>query len=176
MRWRFRQNGDSMMVWLTFITKRHVLMGALALALLVVLAACQPGNASGTAQTSATATPGSASARNHVPAGERPQFARITFTTSTSYDQARALLASVGQTPFPWACSDLYFGTPTPTVGMYRVLPGTTPPPSAEQDTPAAYAASHQFLVAFPTSQQLSQIAASDEVAAIDPLRLPPCL
>ncbi len=150
----------------------------LALTALIALAACQQ---SGPANTVPTNSPGSApsssSARNHVPAGTRPQFVRVTFTAATTYDQARALLTSVGQIPYPWACSDLYFdGTPSPAAGQYSVRPVTTPPPSAEQDTPEAYAASHQFLVPYPTEQQMNQIAASDAVVSLDAVRLPACL
>ncbi len=155
--------------------KRRLLMGALALALLVAVAACQPGGAS-SASSTAGSTPGSAAARNHVPSGTRPQFARVTFTAATTYEQARALLTSIGTVPYPWACSDLYFGTPTPGSGLHNIAPLTTPPPSAEQDTPDAYAASHRFLVAYPALKQLDQLAASNLVAAIDGLRLPACL
>jgi hypothetical protein len=162
MRLRFRRPGS------------RVLFCILTLTALVALAACQP-------QSPATAQSGSnntnnASARNHVPAGTRPQFVRVTFTTSTTYDQARALLTSVGQVAYPWSCSGFSFdGTLSPT-GQLSVQPVTTPPPSAEQDTPEMFAASHQFLVPSPTEQQMNQIAASDEVVALDAVQLPPCL
>jgi hypothetical protein len=155
--------------------KQYSLLGALAIALLIAITACQPGGSS-QAGNAAGSTPGSPAGRNHVPAGTRPQFARVTFTAATTYEQARALLTSVGTVPYPWACSDLYFGTPTPTGGLYSALPLTTPPPSAEQDTPEAFAASHQFLVAYPTGQQINRIAASNLVVSIDGLRLPACL
>jgi hypothetical protein len=149
--------------------KRWLLIVGLALVVFVPLAACQPLGASPSATASRAPV-------DHVPVDTRPQFARVTFTASTSYDQARALVTSVGQTPYPWACSDLYFGSPTPVSGQLRIAPLTTPPPSAEQDTPAAYAASHHFLLPYPTQQQLSQLANSQQVTAIDAVRLPACL
>ncbi|HLW02206.1 MAG TPA: hypothetical protein VKT82_26360 [Ktedonobacterales bacterium] len=154
--------------------KRWLIAGSLALVVLVSLAACQPGGASNSGAAGVTAS--ASSGRNHVPPGTRPQFARVTFTAATSYDQARALLTSIGQTPYPWACSDLYFGTPWPQIRQQGAAPLTTPPPSAEQDTPAAFAASHQFLLPDPTQQQISQLAASNLVSAIDAARLPACL
>ncbi|HEU5367905.1 MAG TPA: hypothetical protein VFU69_05560 [Ktedonobacterales bacterium] len=177
MLWHFWRSEARATALRIFALKRRLLMGALALAMLVVVAACQPGGASNAGQRSAAgSTTGSAAARNHVPPGTRPQFARVTFTTATTYEQARALLTSIGTVPYPWACSDLYFGTPSPLSGLRSLSPLTTPPPSAEQDTPEAYAASHQFLLAYPTGQQINQIAVSNLVVAIDGLRLPACL
>ena len=89
----------------------RVMFCVLILTALIALAACQQSGPANTAQTSSPGSaPSSSSARNHVPAGTRPQFVRVTFTAATTYDQARALLTSVGQIPYPWACSDLYFG------------------------------------------------------------------
>lgn len=100
----------------------------LALTALIALAACQQSGLENTVQTNSPGSaPGSGSARNHVPAGTRPQFVRVTFTAATTYDQARALLASVGQIPYPWTCSDLSVdSTPWPVAGQYSVLPVTT--------------------------------------------------
>jgi hypothetical protein len=152
-----------------FALKRHLLLCALALALLVAVAACQSGGSSNADQHSAAA------ARNHVPAGTRPQFATVKFTTATTYEQARALLTSVGTVPYPWACSDAYFGAPAPLSRPRSALPLTTPPPSPEQDTPAVFAISHQFVLNYPTERQINQLAASNLVVSIDADRLPAC-
>jgi len=41
---------------------------------------------------------------------------------------------------------------------------------------PAVFAVSHQFVIVYPTQQQLSQIATSSQVTALDVVRLPACL
>ena len=102
----------------------RILFFILVLITLLAFAACQPQSPATTTQSGSNNT-NNASARNHVPAGTRPQFVRVTFTMSTTYDPARALLISVGQIAYPWSCSDLYFdGTPSPT-GQLSVQPVT---------------------------------------------------
>jgi hypothetical protein len=85
-------------------------------------------------------------------------FASITYTTSTTYEQAVALLQSVGQTPYPWTCDD----------------PSMPTPPPAEQQR-AAYAASYQLLVSYPRDDQLNQLAASPQVRSVDVATLSMC-
>ncbi len=156
--------------------RRRVMAAALALTLFFAIAACQPGYQASAGQQPTTTTDTSGGAgHNHVPAGSRPQWVRVTFTPSTSYTQARALISSVGTVPYPWACNPLYDQTPTPIAGQVHVRPVTTPPPSSLQDTPEVFAVTHQFILQYPRPTYLDQLAASSLVVSLDVVNLPHC-
>ena len=100
-----------------------------------------------------TPTPVNSSApRNHVPSGSSPLFVSITFTTSTTFDQAVAILKTAGGTPYPWTCDD----------------PRTPVPPSLAQQR-ADFLSSHQLRLSYPDDNQLQLIASSPQVASVDP-------
>lgn len=93
--------------------RQRLIIGGLVLTFLT-LSACQQDTSpqpsqgitptSKTAQISQSITPTptkSSIQRNHISAGTSPLFARITFTTSTSYEQAVALLTAAGGSPYP---------------------------------------------------------------------------
>ncbi len=96
--------------------------------------------------------------RNHIPSGTSPLFARITFTTPTTYDQAVAILTAAGDTPYPWTCDD----------------PRTPTPPSLAQQR-AAFASLHQLLVSYPSDSLLNQLASSSQVVSVDAAPLYMC-
>jgi len=99
-----------------------------------------------------TPTPArSSTQRNDIPPGTSPLFARITFTTSTTYEQAVAILTAAGDSPYPWTCDN----PRTPT-----------PPPLAQLR--AAFASSYQLLVSYPSDSLLNQLASSSQVVSMD--------
>jgi hypothetical protein len=155
-----------------------LIIGGLVLALLT-LAACQqdsptlasqgstPTPTRKSAQISQSITPPptrkptlarSSTQRDHVPPGTSPLFARITFTTSITYDQAVAILTAAGDSPYPWTCDN----PRTPT-----------PPPLAQLR--AAFASSHQLLVSYPSDSLLNQLASSSQVVSVDAVPLFMC-
>jgi hypothetical protein len=100
-----------------------------------------------------TPTPGNNSPQhNHVPPGTFQLFASITFTPSTTFDQAVAILKAAGQTPYPWICDD----------------PRTPVPPSLAQQR-TEFLSSHQLRLSYPNDNQLNQIASSPQVVSVDP-------
>ena len=106
-----------------------------------------------------TPTPArSSTQRNRIPPGTSPLFARITFTTSTTYEQAVAILTAAGDSPYPWTCDD----PRTPTS-----------PPLAQLHT--AFASSHQLLVSYPSDSLLNQLASSSQVVSVDAVPLFMC-
>ena len=93
----------------------------------------------------------SSTQRNYIPPGTSPLFARITFTTSTTYNQAVAILTAAGGSSYPWTCDN----PRTPT-----------PPPLAQLRAP--FASSHQLLVSYPCDSLLNQLASSSQVVSVD--------
>ncbi len=91
------------------------------------------------------------SPRNHVPPGTFVLFASVTFTGATTYEQAVAVLREAGVTPYPWTCDDPR--TPVP------------PPPDEQR---AAFAASHQLRLSYPTDDQLNRLPSSALVVPVD--------
>ena len=149
-----------------------LIIGGLVLALLT-LSACQQDShtlaSQGSTPTptrkptltnqSITPTPArSSTQRTHIPPGTSPLFARVTFTTSTTYDQAVAILTAAGDSPYPWTCDN----PRTPT-----------PPPLAQLR--AAFASSHQLLVSYPSDSLLNQLASSSQVVSVDAVPLFMC-
>ena len=149
-----------------------LIIGGLVFALLT-LSACQPESptlasrrstptpTSKSAQISQSITPTptrSSTQRSHIAPGTWTLFARITFTTSTTYNQAVAILTAAGGSPYPWTCDD----PRTPT-----------PPPLAQLR--AAFASSHQLLVSYPSDSLLNQLASSSQVVSVDAASLYMC-
>jgi hypothetical protein len=160
--------------------RSRALVGGLVLAILVGIAACAPSDlapsttpsssASGASSPTisepepptphvspptATPLPNTLSKIHHATPDYIPLFAGITFTPTTTYEQAITIL---GRPLYPWTCDE----------------PRTsTPPPLAEQQT--AFAASHTLLISYPTWGQLTQIAASPQVVSVDGTPLYPC-
>ena len=106
-----------------------------------------------------TPTPArSSTQRNQIPPGTSPLFARITFTTSTTYEQAVAILTAAGDSPYPWTCDNPR---------------SPTPPPLAQLR--AAFASSHQLLVSYPSDSLLNQLASTSQVVSVDAVPLFMC-
>ncbi len=149
-----------------------LIIGGLVLALLT-LSACQQASpplasqgststpTSKSAQISQRSTPTparSSTQRNQIPPGTSPLFARITFTTSTTYEQAVAILTAAGDSPYPWTCDNPR---------------SPTPPPLAQLR--AAFASSHQLLVSYPSDSLLNQLASTSQVVSVDAVPLFMC-
>ena len=103
-----------------------------------------------TGSTSAQVPTKNASQRNHVHSSML--FVTVTFTASTSYDQAASLLKAAGENLYPWNCDD----PRTPV-----------PPPISEQRT--AFASSHMLFISYPNLPGLGTLASSPQVLSIDP-------
>lgn len=89
-----------------------------------------------------------------------PVFVRITFTTSTTYEQAVSIVQS-GPTPaniHPWNCDD-----------------PRSPTPPATADLKAAFDESHTLLLSYAPWNALTRIAAAPKVISIDPAALYMC-
>jgi hypothetical protein len=84
-----------------------------------------------------------------------PLFARITFTPTTTYDQAVAIL---DHDPYPWNCDD----------------PRTPIPPSLAEQR-AAFASLHTLLISYPGWELLKRIASSPRVTSVDGIALYMC-
>ena len=112
----------------------------------------QPQNPTPTVQPQKpTPTPAnSASGRNHVHSSTL--FARVTFTTSSTYDQAVAALSAAGENLYPWNCDD----------------PRTPTPPAVTQQR-AAFASSHVLFISYPNLPGLDKLASDPQVLSIDP-------
>lgn len=90
------------------------------------------------------------SQRNHVHSSTL--FASVTFTTSSTYDQAVAALNAAGEDLYPWNCDDPRTPTP-PTVSQQRT----------------AFASSHVLFISYPNLPGLDKLASSPQVLSIDP-------
>ncbi len=104
-----------------------------------------------TATTTATANP---EARIHnLSPNSFVLFIRITFTNSTTYDQAVALLGSgpFPTAPDPWGCDDPR---------------SPTPPPNVERES--AYDGSHTLLIDSTPWDELLWLASSPQVVSVD--------
>jgi hypothetical protein len=164
-----------------FLTKQQLVFGGLLLVLLTVAASCQQSPSMVQTWPSPTARPGFFTPEppipfhpNLVPTGTLPQFVLVTFMASTTYEQALALFKSVGQPPYPWACgiSAQEGANSRYTDAQLSPAPLSTRPPSPEVDTPEVFARTHQFLISYPTQQQLDQFASSPLVASMYAVRL----
>jgi hypothetical protein len=130
---------------------QQLVIGGLALALLA-LSACQQQNSPLVPHSMTPSQTPLPLHRNHVTPGTYPLFVRITFTETTTYEQATATLQAAGQNEYPWTCDD----PRTPV-----------PPPLA--DRRAAFAASNFLLISYPMDDnQLDQLAASAQVVSVD--------
>lgn len=150
-------------------TGLRALMTVFALAFLITTSACQQTYAAQDAPTLSSTTasiPASAStqastpksaptsrpntSRNHVHQSGVP--ARVTFTSSITYEQAVADLQAAGEELYPWNCDD----------------PSTPVPPTTAQQS-AAFASSHALFIYSPTIPGLDQLATFAQVVSIDP-------
>ena len=143
------------------IGRRNLAIG-LALALLMVATA---GCASTTVQNAALAFTPTPSVNpltriHNVTAARIPLFVRVTFSPTTSYDQAVAILNAdpYPSQPYPWTCDDPR---------------SPTPPPLAERR--ATFAATHSLLLSYAGWDQLTRIVASDSVISVDAAPIYPC-
>lgn len=129
------------------------------LAILLAVTACAPGLPGPPAVAHVTPTATNAvdpAVRiHHASPDAVPLFARITFTSSTTYEQAVGILE---REPYPWDCDE-----PRSFV----------PPPLAERR--AAFSGSHTLLISYPTWEELQRIASSAQVISVDGTPLYPC-
>jgi hypothetical protein len=136
-------------------TGRRLALAALLLVAALALGACgvTPRSNGIAAAVTATSTTDPQSRIHNVSADSIPLFVRITFTNSTSYDQAVAILESGprGESPDPWGCDDPR--SPTP------------PPYDVRQ---SAYDGSHALLIEYPAWDELRWLASSPLVIAVD--------
>jgi len=138
----------------------------LATILLLVLAACAPGNIAPatsrapapTSTAAAASTRTTADAMSHIhnaSADNMPLSTSITFTSDTTYDQAAAILRGH---VYPWTCDE-----PRSNV----------PPSTAEQ--PANFARWHSLNMFYPAWDELVRIASSPQVVSVEGGALYPC-
>lgn len=148
--------------------KPHLIgWGTLACALLIVSAACGQNSA----------TQGHRAISTHItadPSGGKMIYL-VTFTPSTTYTQAHALLQRLGLATGQWDCIPrAERGGESGSFAM--ILPLTTPPPS--QDTPEFYARTHELIVGYwetPTPQQIAQLKSSSQVVSLQAIPLTSC-
>ncbi len=137
------------------MSKSKLMIGVLAaVCLALTLAACQPGG-SATGSAGATRTP----APIHVPSGYQG-IVQISFTSTTTYDQAVSILRSAG----------LRLQVPCPNPGP--IVADPTPRPITQEDT---FAKTYKLTaVGDPqlTENMLNQVASSPQVTSID--KVPP--
>lgn len=155
-----------------FIVKPHMIAWSLlAGALLIVSVAC--GQASVT--QSKRPTPSPPVAVDLSPTEIFGVIYVVNFTTSTTYTQAHALFKSLGLVAVQWGCLPQAEGAAPVVSGA--ALPFTTPPPL--EDTPDFFAQNHELFLSYfdapPTPQQLAQLKASPEVAAVKAIPLVSC-
>jgi len=135
------------------MNKRKVLMLMLVgLCLGLALAGCQAAG-SNTGAAGPTSTP----APIHVPAGYTGMVL-VTFSASTTYDQAVSILQSAG----------LKAQAQCPNPGPIVADPTVTPAPVTQQNT---FSSTHQLTaIGVPslTQAKLNQVATSTQVTAID--------
>jgi hypothetical protein len=136
----------------------------LAMALLLLLAACAPGTAapvmlhSPTPTAVPSATRSAADALSHIhnaSADNMPLSASITFTADTTYDQATAILRGH---VYPWTCDEPRSDEPPPLAVLH-----------------ANFAKSHGLLMSYPTWDELVRIASSPQVVSVEGTSLYPC-
>jgi hypothetical protein len=131
--------------------------------LLIVFAACgQSQTAPGTHSTITAQSPAA------------PPIYLVTFTASTTYQQAHDLLEQLRLEVGPWDCSPQGEAAGEPLSAA--LVPLTTPPPS--QDTPEHFAQTHGLIVGYwepPEPDQLAQLRASPLVHSVQAIPLRPC-
>lgn len=135
------------------MTRRRALIVVLALTLLMTTSACQQGRLAQNPPTPG----GTSSQRNHVHDPSTLSVS-VTFTASTTYDQAVTAFKAAGENLYPWNCDDPR--TPTaPSVSQQRIT----------------FASSHMLFIFYPTFPELDTLAASPQVLSIDPYPLSMC-
>jgi hypothetical protein len=136
----------------------------LAMALLMLLAACAPGTTASSTLHSSTrtavpvSTRSAADALSHIHNAspkDIPLFTSITFTADTTYDQATAILH---RHFYPWTCDEPRSDEPPPLAVLH-----------------ANFAKSHGLLMSYPTWDELVRIASSPQVVSVEGTSLYPC-
>lgn len=139
---------------------RRTITTGLALALLIALTGC--GAASQPAAKGATVASHTSSrgARIAITPGSMPLFVRVTFDSATTYDQASAILTAGPHpaNPYPWTCDD-----------------PRTPTPPSPAELRAAFDSTHALYLSYPTWDQVTRIASSEDVVAVDGAALYMC-
>jgi len=150
------------------VKPQMILWGILACALLIVSAAC--GQNTATQENHLTTTP-----QITADPSALHMIYLVTFTTSTTYTQAHALLKRLGLSTGEWDCIPRA-ERGGESVNAVAVLLLTTPPPP--QDTPYFYAQTHRLIVGYwetPTPQQLAQLQSSPQVVSLQAIPLVSC-
>ncbi len=136
----------------------------LATALLLLVAACAPGNVAPAVLHSPTLTVVPASTRlaadalsriHNASADDMPLSATVIFTADTTFDQATAILRGH---VYPWTCDE----------------PRSNVPPSVAEQL-ANFAARHSLNMFYPAWDELVRIAASPQVVSVEGGALYPC-
>jgi hypothetical protein len=165
--------------------KQRLVVGGLALAVVIMASACAPAPSHSSALSTtptrsatptrlptqapkheqtptqvSTSTPDPLARIHNVGPNNIPLFVRITFTPSTTYAQAVAILATGSHPtePYPWTCDE-----------------PRSPTPPALPDRQAAYAASHSLLLSYAVWDELVWIASAPQVVAVDGTYVYPC-
>lgn len=146
----------------TIWAKPRMICAGLALGFLVATAGCAPvlRSSSGLVATAGTQTPtvDPLTRIHNAQPDNIPLFVRVTFTPSTTYEQAIAALNALPKAPYPWTCDE-----PRSNV----------PPPLDERK--AAYAATHSLLLSYATWKQVIQMASLPQVVSVDGTYVYPC-
>jgi hypothetical protein len=120
----------------------------------VSLSACMPSSThSSTGTPSVTVNP--LSRIHNVTPNSLPSFETVTFTPSTTFEQAVAIL---GSAPYPWDCDD----------------PRTPVPPTTNAQR-AAFSTSHTLFIEYASWNRLTHIASSPQVISVDGTALYQC-
>lgn len=135
--------------------ERRLALAGLLLVATVALGACAPQPMSIAAAQTATATriADPRSRIHNITPSSSALFVRVTFTGSTSYDQAVAVLEGgpSGEAPDPWGCDDPRSPTPPPL-----------------DVRASAYDGSHTLLIEYPRWDEMLWIASSPLVVSVD--------
>jgi hypothetical protein len=99
----------------------------------------------------------------------------VTFTTETTYVQAKAILSEAGMDAYPMVnppCGDLReMGAPIPVSSASSPTPAPTP--MSPEGLQAFFEQSHLLLVQTDSWEKLNQVATLQDVISVDPFPLP---
>lgn len=140
---------------------RSLCAGALFLTLATSTVAC-----AATQTASPTPTVNPLSRIHNMGPDTAPLFVRVTFTPTTTYQQAVAIVQN-GPTPahvYPWTCDDPRTPTPPSDADLRAAFEGS-----------ASFKGAHSVLLSYAPWDAITRIAASPQVVSIEPDALYQC-